>query len=181
MLHSISFSAFNSTTSSPDNKLQDMQNALSRLDSVASDAARSRKKMAADRLEALKSRLQMLRMFPPTNSKSLAQEIARIAKEIASAVHDYADAGKNLLSSSTESAASAMSAMGDEDSKFLSLAKQLAAQAKALLDAVSKKDDRHKDAINEMDNAIRDAERTLGVQASNATFTPLNSTFSVHA
>lgn len=179
MLPSISFPVANSTTSRPDNKLHDMQNAISRLDSVASDTARSRKKMAADRLEALKSRLQMLRMFPPNNSKNMAREVARLAKEIASVVHDYAEASKGLPTSSAENAANAMSATGDEDSKFLTLAKQLAAQIKALLDASAKKGHRNHDEADVIDNAIRDAEHALGSQVGSSAYSL--GTLSVHA
>lgn len=132
-------------------------------DSIAEaniSAAEQRKALAARQLEDLRERLRIMMLFSAAASKGNAEAAAKIAKEIAAAVKQYAD-GSSTLADAGKTAGS------DADQKFLNSAKQLASQVKTIIAAESRKDkklgkDSLRAAVNEMDSTIREAERVAG-------------------
>ncbi len=131
-------------------------------DSIAEaniSAAEHRKALAAQQLEALRERLRIMMLFSSA-SKGNAEAAAKIAREIAAAVKQYAD-GSSTLTDAGQTAGS------DADQKFLSSAKQLSSQVKAIIAAESRKDKKLdkeslRAAVNEMDSAIWEAARVIG-------------------
>lgn len=157
-------------------------------------AAAKRKEMAEQHLKMLAERLRVLMLFSATDTKGnkgYAISAASIAKEIAQAVRDYADASGSVQSTSadqsstqnstTNTASPVLSAQGlnKEDELFLNTASQLSYQVKAVIAAEAEKAKRkhlpeelHQGAINEMDDAIGNAAKSL---AQNDLASPVDS------
>jgi hypothetical protein len=157
------------------------------------DAAAKRKALAAERLKMLAERLRVLMLLASADGKGSKRNIeaaAGIAKEIASAVKDYAGASADIAaqaatsadssSTSTTTASTATEStavtvtmntqgLSTEDEAFLNTAIQLSAQVKTFIALEIQKarhrhenPDTHQGDINVMDNAIIDAAKSLG-------------------
>jgi hypothetical protein len=72
-----------------DEKTQQALDALRQMKQIRSQAGNDRKTRAKEKLERLKARLKMLRMFGG-DGKKVARQAAEIAKQIAAAAKDYA-------------------------------------------------------------------------------------------
>jgi hypothetical protein len=164
-------------------------------------AAAKRKEMAEQQLKMLAQRLRILMLFSATDkkgNKGYGASAAGIAKEIAQAVRDYADASgaeqsasanqssdpsstQSLTQTSTMNPASpAVSTQGlsNEDESFLNTAIQLSYQVKAIIAEEARKarrnhltEEQHQGAINQMNDAIVTAAKSL---TQNDTATPID-------
>lgn len=98
------------------NKQQDsLKQTLQQLQSAKASNSDQRKQDAQEKIERIKAQLQALRLLAQVNPKAAAREAARLSKELASAVKEYAAAGGGS-SSATATATPATPASTPTDS-----------------------------------------------------------------
>ena len=132
-------------------------------DSIAEaniSAAEHRKALAARQLEDLRERLRIMMLFSGSSSKGNAEAAAKIARDIAAAVKQYADGSSSLANAGAAGSS-------DADENFLNSARQLSSMVKAIITAEARKEkdsekDNLKSAVRQMDSAIGEASRVIG-------------------
>ncbi len=164
-----------SSISSSISRTQGISNAAAQINDAAASAASKRKELAVEQLKALRERLHILMLLSSAAGKGTAASAAQIAKEVATAVKEYASAA-GVESSTSNAVATGLAVLSKQDAEFLSSAKQLSAQVKSILAVEAKKaklkhapEELHQKEVGLMDAAISDAEKSLG---KNSTATP---------
>ena len=145
-------------------RTQNIPEVVQKINDITDEVAAKRKSIAAEQLNALREKLRIMLMFSSLDNKNNAATAAQIAKEIAGAVNDYANA------SGDHGQAQGLS---QQDQQFLNTAKQLAAQVKAIIVSETEKARRkhqtpesHHAIVSTMDAAIEHLSHTLGLDSS---------------
>lgn len=88
-------------------KIRKNQEAINQLERSRPDSVKARKLHALERLKLLEARLQAIKMAMVGSSKSVAKQLAQLARELGAAVHEYASAlNESGASASTEPSSS---------------------------------------------------------------------------
>ncbi len=163
-----------SSISSSISRTQGISNAAVQINDAAASAASKRKELAVEQLKALRERLHILMLLSSAAGKGTAASAAQIAKEVATAVKEYASAA-GVESSAANTAAASPEVLSKQDAEFLSSAKQLSAQVKSILAVEAKKaklkhapEELHQKEVGLMDAAISDAAKSLGKNSTPA-------------
>ncbi len=155
-------------------RTQDIADAVSKIKQSSIDGASKRKEIAAAKLQELRERLRIMLLFSNVGSKGNAAAAAQLAKELAAAVKEYASASGVIQEAGGDAAsASSASAVAKADTEFITGAKQLATQIKAFIASEVQKakrhhkhEDAHEKTISELNSAIDDASKSLGLNSS---------------
>lgn len=162
------------------------------IDQSASGAVEKRRALATEKLKTLAERLRVVMLFSASDHKGdngNASAAASIAKEIASAVNDYASAGSPRQTTPGNTTTGDAPSLFNDAPAFLNTARVLASQVKTIIAAEAKKaryqhknEELYHDELNKMDASIHDAAKSLGLSSTPLpTVDAVTTTFSVLA